>query len=1477
MAKIPDEMMRLNLTVNGDVARKEMGELARSTQDLTAKSKELKSELKKLDKESDDYGKRCKEINSELKANSSAIKTNKERYAKLSSELKVTSMTTEELQRRQYSLRTVMGKTLPGTAEWKKLQKDLGAVTIRLAQLRREAYSTEGAVCKMASGINKYFGMVTGAVASAIMYTSYLHKSVQSYSALDEAMADVMKTTGMTREEVEALNIELDKIDTRVAQNELLSIARIAGKLGIAKEDIEGFTRAANIIKVALGGDLGDDAEQTMGQMGKIVDVFKLKGEFGMEDAMLKGASSINDLGKASTANEANIVDFMRRISGVAPAAKLSFQDMAGLGATLDAAGQTMEVSGTAMSQVITKMYQNTSAFAAAAQMDVKDFEKIMSEDMNAALIKVFEGLSQLDQAGRTKVVSELGVDGTRCTGVLGSLADNVENLKTQQLISNRAFEAGTSCLEEYNIKNNTTEAITEKLKKKIELQSTALGKDLVPAYHQTLSVQASLIAISRTLIGWFIKSKGAILSLVAAYVTYRGIIALANIVTKANIALQKIWLPIKAAHLLATRATTIATVTQTGATVGATYATRMLAIAIKASPWGWLAAGIGATVGVLAIFYTNVTKSTTAQKVFNDVNERASQIEDEHGKSIVGKAEKMRQLMRVIEDTATAEDRRNNAIVELQGLIPNGINLINQETIANGKAAESVAEYTDQLVLQARLKAAIRLREAKMDEYAEKTLPGEDSHGEQPWYFSVTGRIAAFATPGLTYKDLLASVTEQDKARAKQQLDDEVAEYDEIISNIQTELDSKQIVVPAGKWSLDTDEVHMQERQNLKQKYLNGEIKDEQKYNEELLKLDIKTLQDRLQTTVEGSAERMKIQAQLTEKLLEQKRNKTTPTGSDSDKDWSLSNDSKYANDKLKLRMQFNQGEIATEKEYKDRLLQLELDSLNARLAANIEAGDDRVKLQTELTDKQLEQKNRVQQQQNAAESLRIANITDATEREVEEYKRRQVQYAGNAAALVQLELQHNRNIARIELKRATDVLKIEEDQYKQGRQALLNRHKFELQTADLTKRERAQKKIEQNNQLNDYDEQYMNSAIARLRSLSGQGILSFEDLKGVLQTIDLDTEFLSEEEKASLLKRIKELEIAMANAVEQVEDLGYSFSNGKGNLFGFSQDDWELFFENLKNGKLGGDDLTFALSAGLNAASMAMGVYADYDKMVSAKENAQLHKDKKNNDKKKKNLENRLDGGLMTQAQYDAEVERMDADMAAKEEQMQIKQAKRQKQMSITNAIINTASGVVKTLSEWGLPWGLIPAGIMAAMGAAQIAMISATPIASGYEKGGLVQRSQDGKLFNANHTPKARGLIKDTAFLVSENGPEYVLPSEALQNPTAAPLINMFEAVRQKGQLRDFDFNQVMPAMMIGKGYSMGGYTAPTQISNISHSTTSNVSFDVLTDVLSKLSQQLDKPIKADVTMMGRNGILEKQAEHSRMVKRSNFGKV
>src|SRR5690606_5066215 len=142
--------------------------------------------------------------------------------------------------------------------------------------------------------------------------------------------------------------------------------------------------------------------------LGKLTDTFGIQAAYGIEDSLIRVGSAINELGMASTANEGYMVDFAKRLGGVAPLAKISIQNILGLGATLDSLGQTSEVSSTALSKLFLKMASNADTYAKYAKMEVADFVKLLNEDANEAFIRSLEGVQDNSQ-GITELAETLG------------------------------------------------------------------------------------------------------------------------------------------------------------------------------------------------------------------------------------------------------------------------------------------------------------------------------------------------------------------------------------------------------------------------------------------------------------------------------------------------------------------------------------------------------------------------------------------------------------------------------------------------------------------------------------------------------------------------------------------------------------------------------------------------------------------------------------------------------------------------------------------------------------------------------------------------------------------------------------------------------------------------------------------------------------------------------------------------------------
>ena len=383
---------------------------------------------------------------------------------------------------------------------------------------------------KMADAANRYFAVITAGIAAVAGAVMTVKQTVEAFAEYDDKLVDVMKTTDLTKLETQALNEEIRKINTRTAQIELLELARVAGKLGIrGKEDILGFVNATDKIKVALAEDLGGDTEESVRQLGKLVDIFKLDQEYTMEESLLKIGSAMNALGAAGTANEGYMLEFTKRVAGVAPTAGITIDKILGIATTLDELGQTSEVSGTAFNQVISNMFKNTADYAHVAGMELQAFTDLMNEDANEALIQLLIGAKgSTDGFGQlAKSLSSLGMDGVRATNVLGVLAANIDQLRENQKFSNEEFVKGNSLLIEFNKKNNSAQAQLEKASKIFKQVQVDLGEKLAPIYASTIKKASTLLKVFGATVEFLFKYGATIVFATGYLITYTAAVKL--------------------------------------------------------------------------------------------------------------------------------------------------------------------------------------------------------------------------------------------------------------------------------------------------------------------------------------------------------------------------------------------------------------------------------------------------------------------------------------------------------------------------------------------------------------------------------------------------------------------------------------------------------------------------------------------------------------------------------------------------------------------------------------------------------------------------------------------------------------------------------------------------------------------------------------------------------------------------------------
>lgn len=618
---------------------------------------------------------------------------------------------------------------------------------------------------KAANAFNKYFGMLTAAMASFTGVALTIRSATQSFAEFDDALAAVMKTTDMSKDEVKELSDELAKLDTRTSQLDLLNLAHIAGKLGMSElDEVLGFVRAADQIVVALRRDLGG-VEEAIRELGKLTDIFNIKELYGQEQALLKVGSAIKELGNASTASEGYLVEFAKRTAGIAPQAGVSIQNILGLAATLDQFGQKAEMSSTAYSKLMTTMTKKTAEFARVAGMTEKDFLKLFTEDANEAMIRVFEGINRSEGGFQQMVaiLGNLGVEGQRMTSVFGAMAKNVDVLREQQALANEAFEEGTSITNQFNINNTTQQAILDKARKRFADIQRDLGERLAPAYAGVIKKGTTMIKMLGILVEFMFKHGRAVVGVVATIAAYNAATKLSvlwqnrkNQATLAAIAVQKLEALAFHAQFAAIALYNTVVALMTGNIKKAIVQFRAFSAALYANPIGLITGLIVAAGAAIRAYTRKLSDAEKIQRMLNKVNLEAKQ-------RIVEEKLEIERLLKVAQDDFRLKEDRLKAINQLRKIAPEYLENLSLETIHTEKATTAVDKYIKALEQKARVQAA----QEKLVEIEKELIDLED--GELKfWDKAKAGGLAYAAGMNFIYSQSRLQ-RKEDKFRADQ------------------------------------------------------------------------------------------------------------------------------------------------------------------------------------------------------------------------------------------------------------------------------------------------------------------------------------------------------------------------------------------------------------------------------------------------------------------------------------------------------------------------------------------------------------------------------------------------------------------------------------------------------------------------------------------------------------------------------------
>ena len=420
-----------------------------------------------------------------------------------------------------------------GSATWREMAEHIKRCKEEMHQYEAAVERQEPVWGKFTGFLNKNWGAITQIVGAITGLSMTIRKSVQDYADMEEAMADTRKYTGLTDEAVRDLNEDLKRMDTRTPRQELNELAGAAGRLGkTSKKDILDFVEAGNMIKVALGDDLGDGA---IDKVEKLAMAFGEDERMGLRGAMLATGSAINELAQNSSAQAGYLVDFTSRVAGFGKQIGLTQAQIMGFGAVMDENLLRDEMAATAFGNMLTKMQTDTAKFAQIAGQDVKDFTRLLNEDANKAIMAVADSLRSQDPQTMMKMLDDMGLDGSRAVGVLSTLADKIDDVRERQKLATEAYAEGISVGKEYATMNNTVQARLDKCKKQFQEMSIELGEKLMPVVKYTISSFSLMVKGVSAVTSFVLENKAALISGGAAIIAYTAYVNAATIATKAH------------------------------------------------------------------------------------------------------------------------------------------------------------------------------------------------------------------------------------------------------------------------------------------------------------------------------------------------------------------------------------------------------------------------------------------------------------------------------------------------------------------------------------------------------------------------------------------------------------------------------------------------------------------------------------------------------------------------------------------------------------------------------------------------------------------------------------------------------------------------------------------------------------------------------------------------------------------------------
>lgn len=1319
-----------------------------------------------------------------------------------------------------------------GTEQFKQMELKAKQLKAELQAVRAEGVAQESWIKRSADWFNRMQGLALGTVAAISGITFTVKKCVEEYAKMDDEMTNVRKYTGQAAEEVERMNEDFKKMDTRTPRQKLNQLAEDAGRLGITSTAaVEEFVDGADKINVALGDDLGD---QAVSQIGKLAQMFGEDKTKGLRGAMLATGSAVNELAQNSSASAGYLVDFTARVAGVGKQAGFTQAQIMGLASVLDQNMQQDETAATAVQNLLAKMFQDSAKFAQIAGLNVKEFAKTLKEDANGALLQFLAAMrAKGGFADLAPMFEEMKMDGSRATGVLTVLADKLDDIKTAQDLASEAYSEGTSVLNEFETQNKSVQAQLDKASKKFLDLSIELGQKLYPAARYCISAASLGVRALSTLVD-FVKDYWRILIvLTAAIITYTAVSKAKLIAEKAQMAWLNIMILREKAHLvlvgLKTSALKTMEIVQMALTreIKLTTAAQMLwNKVLLANP---ITAVIAVVAGLTAAIVTLSKETSTAEQAQRDYNDAVT---DANKQAAEEEASIMR-LVSAIQSNTSAESDRKAALEELNGkLMSQHLGNITEEAVRTGQATRQIQSYIDMM----KKKIVIDGLQKKLAESIAKQAENEDllneaDNDKRGFWTKVWGRINPFADRKTKMLNLASDNREAFRETVNHEIERERQYQQKLIDKIkQLESQHFEINDPEpwrnnGYNGKGNDGTIIKKQSTagthqVSEKERKARVKAEKAAAAEARKREAEAKRKQKQAADSIKAETNELMAENAKAYAEGKKTYQ-----------------QFIDDRQSIQIKgfakLKQLYGAESNEYK-QLLDNQVNVVKQHDAAIQKMNEqtiERERLQKEASIKAQynDASSAIYQNDTALNEALYKNDVEAMKKRLALYKDREgsEEWLDLKAEMEQAELDHQlqmqesyqNQLRELRQQFGKQDLQAQETMYLNGldnlyKQGLIKEEEYQQMKLEITKQFAAQRA-----QI-DADDHGAGSAQLKINDKSSEMVNSARAAAGESQLTG----------NATLGGYFSSQIQNYQNTMEKLKEL---YGNDKQNHAAYMQAKAQVTANFL-------DNMVQQTSAAYNGINNILSSASAYAQACSDLEQAKISKNYEKqiaaagkNSKKKKKLE-----------------EKRDKELAAAKS----KANKKAMKIEIAQAIASTAMAAINAYSSAaaikGTGWLLAPiaAGMATAAGMLQIATIKKQhqAEAAGYYEGGYT---------GGTRYRKEAGVVHEGEFVANHN---------AVNNSSIRPALDLIDRAQRSNTVGS------LTAADITRSLGQGSSTVVAPVVNVNNDNTEvRQSLDGVNAAVSRLTQTLDDGIEVEVPISGRRGLHRRLQDYQRIL--------